>query len=663
MGKGKQRFGFGFKKMVKSLGGRENGFIGTNSKIQELIDNAYYNGKATNFEIILDIENNTLTFIDNGKGLDKNTMDLVLTFYSKDNDKTNEQVGGKGLGVKHSIFGLSSDDSIITLKTYNSGCSRKVIIDKSKILKENVNDEEAFKYFNMIEPQTCKDINKGTEIEITNVPSDIISSIERSINEIAKPNVKLSIELSFNNELLYYPNIEPSINVDFNISLIFYEGNHIFGNIYNGKMRIPVKNKKNTMEWKSIKEDDYTLIKETSVKMGYFNYLIENFPRDEFKNFKHIRNQKTGEITCKNFLENGKCANSNHYSMSCTSKNYIQSELDIINNEKGTNFTTTDILDIQNPVININYQGRLLNPIPRQLITTGDMVFRTRYNSVTIEYNHTKEIDNFVKMIEANKSRFSLEGTYLSVIFFLLGKQFTKDYVGEYIKKVEKEKFKQFPPEPTMNKPEEEKETETEESEAEESGVESEAEVEEAEVEETEAEETGVESDAAPVDEAEETETESESESETETEETEAETEDQIREVQGEHGTYRRENDETNMGDAPFIVSQTEVTLRYLHDPNYDRRDELITAIHSSEGIPESILKMESALKLKSPGDCNISSIFLQTIGIEDPNIRLIEYEKKLRQQYYEICGRKPDGQMVLGGNVWRKLFREFTAN
>ena len=648
MGKGKQRFGFGFKKMLKSLGGRENGFIGTNSKIQELIDNAHYNGKATKFKIILDKESRTLKFIDNGKGLDKNTMDLVLTLYSKDIDEKNEQVGGKGLGVKHSIFGLSSDDSIITLKTYNSGCSRKVTIDKSKMLKENVNDEEAFEYFNMIEPHTCKDINKGTEIEITNVPYNIITSIESSINEIAKPNVKINIELSFNNELLYYPNIEPSINVDFNISLIFYEENYIFGNIYNGKMRIPVKNKKNTMEWKSIKEDDYTLIKETSVKMGYFNYLIENFPRDEFKNFKHIRNQKTGEITCKNFLENGKCANSNHYSMSCISKNYIQSELDIINNEKGTNFTTIDILDIQNPVININYQGRLLNPIPRQLITTGDMVFRTRYNSVTIEYNHTKEIDNFVKMIEANKSRFSLEGTYLSDIFFLLGKQFTKDYVGEYIKKVEEEKFKQFPPEPTMNKPEEEKESEAEESESEESGVESEAEVEEAEVEETETEES----------EAEEAEVE-----ETENEETESETEEQVGEVQGEHGTYHRENDETNRGDATFIESQRKMVLRFLSDPNYERRDELITAIHSSEGIPESISKMESALKLKSPGDCNISSIFLKTIGIEDPNIRLIEYEKELRQQYYEICGRKPDGQMVLGGNVWRKLFTEFTAN
>ena len=103
--------------------------------------------------------------------------------------------------------------------------------------------------------------------------------------------------------------------------------------------------------------------------------------------------------------------------------------------------------------------------------------------------------------------------------------------------------------------------------------------------------------------------------------------------------------------------------MRFLNDPNYERRDDLIAALCSTDGIRQSTSKMAKELKLESPGRSDFESLFYQTLHIVDPVLRMIEYEKLMRQQYYEICGRKSDGQMVLGGNVWRKLFREFTAN
>ena len=213
--------------------------------------------------------------------------------------------------------------------------------------------------------------------------------------------------------------------------------------------------------------------------------------------------------------------------------------------------------------------------------------------------------------------------------------------------KVFKDEWKENLIKPSLKK-NQEIETDSESAEGEESEV-------EAEESESEAEETE--------NEVEETENEVEEAEESESEAEETETEEQIREVQGEHGTYLRENDETNMGDAKFIESQRKIVLRFLNDPNYERRDDLIAALYSTDGIRQSTSKMAKELKLESPGRSDFESLFYQTLHIVDPVLRMIEYEKLMRQQYYEICGRKSDGQMVLGGNVWRKLFREFTAN
>jgi hypothetical protein len=236
------------------------------------------------------------------------------------------------------------------------------------------------------------------------------------------------------------------------------------------------------------------------------------------------------------------------------------------------------------------------------------------------------------------------------------------------IAKVFKDEWKENLIKPLL-KNKEEIDTESEsESEAEESGVESDAtpvgEVEESETEESEVEETGVESAVAPVvevesvAEVEETETESETVAEERISSTVDESENY---PEGEHGRVNRQNDSACYGDAPFIETTRDELNRRYANIEYTRRDELAREL--DKHLWESINLLEEEAQSESPKRFKMSRCIRNTQNSNDPIIRLIELEKLVRQQYYEICGRNPDGQSVKGGCEWNKLYEKFIVH
>jgi len=247
------------------------------------------------------------------------------------------------------------------------------------------------------------------------------------------------------------------------------------------------------------------------------------------------------------------------------------------------------------------------------------------------------------------------------------------------LEKLFKDEWKENLIKPLLKK-EEEIDTESE-SEAEESGVESDA-TPVAEVEPV-AEESGVESAAAPVAEVEETEVEETEVEETEVEETEVEeteveeteTESEIvaeerisstvdeseNYLEGEHGRVNRQNDSACYGDAPFIETTRDELNRMYANIEYTRRDELAREL--DKHLWESINLLEEEAQSESPKRFKMSRCTRNTQNINDPIIRLIELEKLVRQKYYEICGRNPDGQPVKGGCEWKKLYEKFIVH